>query len=87
MKFSQRLTRAGLTFILLGSVAAVLPQQMDRATADDKTCTNGNHYRLTDSASGTTDHVPATVNSGDRRVFMFIEVQMVLTEATHHLLH
>ena len=33
MTLSQRLTRAGLTFILLGSVAAVLPQQGGAAIA------------------------------------------------------
>ena len=34
MKLSQRLTRAGLTFILLGSVAAVMPQQNQAVRAD-----------------------------------------------------
>lgn len=69
MTLSQRLTRAGLTFLLLGSVAAVMPQQIDTATADDQTCTNGNHYRLTDNPTGTTDHVPASVVSGSSQSF------------------
>ena len=35
MTLSQRLTRAGLTFVLFGTVAAVLPQQDGAARAAD----------------------------------------------------
>ena len=39
MTLSQRLTRAGLTFVLLGTVAVALPQQSGAARAD--VCTIG----------------------------------------------
>ncbi len=53
MKLSQRLTRAGLTFILLGSVAAVMPNK-DAAQATTVNCTGGptTQYRLTDQSDG-----------------------------------
>lgn len=53
MTLSQRLTRAGLTFILFGTVAAVLPQQSGAARAD--VCTIGGHtYAIYQSGSSTT---------------------------------
>lgn len=53
MKLSQRLTRAGLAFILLGSVAAVMPHN-DAAQATTVNCTGGptTQYRLTDNSDG-----------------------------------
>ena len=41
MTLSQRLTRGGLTFILLGTVAAVLPQQNGVASAAPNGCGTG----------------------------------------------
>ena len=71
MTLSQRLTRAGLTFILLGSVAAALPQQSGAAMADDP-CNLGTNT-LSIEQSGTnnggtgtngtlTQSIPATDN-------------------------
>lgn len=51
MKLSQRLTRVGLTFLLLGSVAAVMPQQNDNAMALTGTCTNGDVYTFGQSST------------------------------------
>ena len=41
MTLSQRLTRAGLTFVLFGTVAAVLPQQNGAASANPNGCFTG----------------------------------------------
>ena len=55
MTLSQRLTRAGLTFILLGSVAAVLPHS-DTVLANTSLCAHPpGHYRLTADSTGVTD--------------------------------
>lgn len=66
MKLSQRLTRAGLTFILLGSVAANMPQQSDSAMALSGTCTNGDVYVFGNgnSASTATTSNSSSVRAG-----------------------
>lgn len=56
MTLSQRLTRAGMTFIILGTAAALLPQQNEaaQATTNCQDCpTVTTNYRLTaDSSCG-----------------------------------
>ena len=49
MTLSQRLTRAGLTFVLFGTVAAVLPQQNGAAQAETTVCPTNSQivYSLT----------------------------------------
>ena len=62
MTLSQRLTRAGLVFVLFGTVAAVLPQQSGAARADDCTIT-GAVYRLTSNQSCSPDSSTATIHN------------------------
>jgi len=61
MTLTQRLTRAGLAFLLFGSVVALLPGT-DTAEASTTTCSIDANtlYRLTDNASGT-DNNNATI--------------------------
>ena len=65
MTLSQRLTRAGLTFILLGSVAVALPQQDGAAQAYTTNCVPGTtiRFRLTDH-SDFSDNSTAILASG-----------------------
>ena len=46
MTLTQRLTRAGLVFVLLGTVAAVLPQQSGAAIAADPCTIGGNTLKI-----------------------------------------
>ena len=62
MTISQRLTRAGLTFILFGTVAAVLPQQSGAVRADTCVTPTGS-YRLTSHADCTTDASTAIISN------------------------
>ncbi len=63
MTLSQRLTRAGLVFILLGSVAAALPQQNGAASADPNGCFTGTPGRFAISNSApATDSTTVTAN-------------------------
>ena len=58
MTLTQRLTRAGATFIVFGIAAAVLPQQNGAAqatTASGLCGTTTVQYRLTEDSSGATD--------------------------------
>ena len=76
MTLSQRLTRAGLTFILLGTVAAALPQQSGAAQADTAQCgtTGSVYYRLTADSSGASDTAHATpVPAGTSEDFFFFQ--------------
>ena len=65
MTLTQRLTRAGATFIVFGVVAAILPQQNGSAQAvtDPGTCNNTTaYYKLTEGGSST-DSTSSTVTS------------------------
>ncbi len=66
MKISQRLTRAGLTFIVLGSIAAVLPGRDGSAQATDvttnPTVTGYKVVRLTTNADCSDSGMTATVS-------------------------
>ena len=66
MTLTQRLTRAGATFIIFGVAAAVLPQQNGaaRAVTDSGTCNKQPfYYRLTEGGSST-NTTSSTVASG-----------------------
>ena len=52
MTLTQRLTRAGATFIVFGVVAAILPQQNEAAMADNG-CTVTNHTFAIKNSGGT----------------------------------
>ena len=52
MTLTQRLTRAGATFIILGLTAALLPHQADSAIADNG-CTIGGHTFAIKNSVGT----------------------------------
>lgn len=71
MTLTQRLTRAGLAFVLFGSVAAVMPPQSDNAMALSGTCTNGDTYvfgagnSATTASSSGSSSVRAGTKSGD----------------------
>ena len=64
MTLTQRLTRAGLVFVLLGSVAAVLPQQGGAAQATTTACAAGTstRFRVTTDSTGTTDNISANIS-------------------------
>ena len=57
MTLTQRLTRAGLVFVLLGTVAAVLPQQSGAAIAADPCTIGGNTLKI---VQGTLSSDPAS---------------------------
>ena len=66
MTLTQRLTRAGATFIVFGVVAAILPQQNGSAQAvtNSADCSGVSvHYRLTEG-SAANDTTQASVNHG-----------------------
>ena len=63
MTLTQRLTRAGATFIVFGIAAAVLPQQDGTAQATTLSGQCGSttvYYRLTEDPSGATGTVTTT---------------------------
>ena len=63
MTLTQRLTRAGATFIVFGIAAAVLPQQDGAAQATTLSGQCGSttvYYRLTEDPSGATGTVTTT---------------------------
>ena len=62
MTLSQRLTRAGLTFILFGTVAAALPHQDDAAHATDDCTKPPATYRLTTDSGGNTPSTTTTIS-------------------------
>ena len=57
MTLSQRLTRAGLTFILFGTVAATLPQQSGAALADNACVSNGHTYQINQAGNTSTSTI------------------------------
>ena len=59
MTLSQRLTRAGLSFIVFGTAVSLMPTD-GMAIADTSTCAGGFIYRLTADSSGKTDTAPST---------------------------
>ena len=59
MTLSQRLTRAGLSFIVFGTAVSLMPTN-GSAIADTSTCVGGFIYRLTTDSSGATDTAPLT---------------------------
>ena len=73
MTLSQRLTRAGLSFIVFGTAVSLMPTD-GMAIADTSTCVGGISYRLTTDASGLTDTQPPTnVPVGTQETFYFFQ--------------
>ena len=73
MTLSQRLVRAGLTFSILGTVAAALPQHdAARATPDCQTCPKVSLcYRLTGNSCGNETFLTLTKSGCPVSVYAF----------------
>ena len=71
MTLSDRLTRAGLSFIVFGTAVSLMPTN-GMAIADTSTCVGGFIYRLTTDISGKTDMAPPnTVTVATLETFYF----------------
>lgn len=73
MTLSQRLTRAGLSFIVFGTAVSLMPTN-GNAIADTLTCAGGISYRLTTDPLGLTDTQPSTNAAvGTEETFYFFQ--------------
>ncbi len=68
MTLSQRLTRAGLVFILLGTAAALVPTDGNASAATDGCTIASQSYSVGNMARDSTQNFPATTSNQSKSV-------------------
>ena len=75
MTLTQRLTRAGATFIVFGVVAAILPHQADSAIADNPCTVPGHTFEIRNSLGATSTTYTLILGSADTYTSYFDTTQ------------
>lgn len=80
MTLSQRLTRAGLTFILFGAMAALLPSDGNASGATDYCTTKSQSYSVGKSAGETRTLYPVVTRvGGNLNLNTYLNITLVST--------